>query len=1392
MKAILKKTLLSLVGCLALWSPAYGQGTASSQANGVLSDGSAGRVVMSNTVGTAVATPFGNKGFLSGTWGQGPGYDADQVNVGVMIPKHIDPGRSLFMLMLQGSVTEDGDGVGKVGMGYRYYAEELDRMFGIATWYTTDDSGNGTYDAIGLSLENIGRHFSMQLNGNFVTNDDATLVSRVYDTGNEFFFDNYIGVTRTDTWETPYHYTELLFGTPLPVLGRYGVTAHVGPYGLFNSDADNYAGVKVKVEAHLTEDIRVNTNYTNDSLTGSSANVNVSFAFPHRRSSRWFRQTPIQNRLGDWWSHPDRVNAVISQDTENVPLTNPKDNEPIYVVHLNPNATSTGDGTYENPYNNILAFTNQAYIDIIRVVPNEDGTAAGLQNNGSLDLFDCQRLLGSSIEHIVDAVEYSFVLPDQTGDALPIMENLFNDSNDSVVQLANMNEVSGIHINGAGVLSNDHGDGITNQPGGIMDFNVNRNLFTNYRNGMELANVSGIGLLTANEFDGSNPDVGGSDNGFFLINTQPLVLDLFSTENNFHENGDNGSLVIADAGTINITELNNTSNLNGTGFGHRASTGATINQLSFSNNSANENTSTATGAVWDADGGFINIERYFGNEHVANLGSGAVLSASLGGDIILRGMDNNNFSQNGTGNGTSNPAHGLQLIADGAGSTIDAEIGQQNADNTLLPNVMADNGQGTGLGDGINLTATDGAVIDALLTNNEATGNGDDGLGIFADQSTINAGDATHFITDNVFSNNDGAGIEIVAQGGGIAPPATDVNVWVFDSTITNNAEGGIVALGSGNNSDIELQVGQSGDGNTITGNGEVGVGVSLEDTATASLRVYNNSSISGTTTGGSATPWNGDGVGVFLIDDSELTVFEVLNNGGINNNASNGIDVQTYTQSILELGFIDNNNISGNTDNGIFYLREGESILDNQFMFDNNITGNGNGIHILTRGGSTDFRDASLLELNFVIGDGSEANLNNISNNSNHGILLHSTVDANQVTNINRNTVNNNGADGLHGMLGFFASLSGVWQNNTFNNNGDNGMNIVEGDFTQVTKAVYNRGANTVTFVDRAVNVDILDNFFDSNNEDGLRVAVTGEYDIFRNEFTNNGFHGMEFFVPGSQQNPQALVAPSIVVRAGQNLTADNTGTGILVDNSMDNTQTPPPMLDPIDGGGLFIGTFIENQVLRNGYDGVSVWTDDNDETLIDFIDMLVANNGAYGYRIQNYDDDRRGDAIVAGGADAFSRINISGTNNVTATQGNGGNSRVDNNGLGGIYVVNSSQDTFSVGSATIAQSILDLRVFQTAIRGNGTASSTFDDLNNPFFLTGGVIPGNDPLNLANPGGYRIMKRSFSLCSVQLILVELRLTSETTTSRVTLTLTLSSSRSPKSTVQPNWQLDHC
>ncbi|MAT15362.1 MAG: hypothetical protein CMJ46_08845, partial [Planctomyces sp.] len=1270
---------------------------------------------MSNTVGSAVAMPFGPRGHVSGTWGQGPGFDADQVDIGVLIPRHIDPGKSLFMLMLEGSVTEDGDGVGNVGVGYRYYAEELDRLFGLAAWYTTDDTNFETYDAVGLSFENIGRYFTMRLNGQYVLDDQSSLVNRQF-ISDEFFFQNFIGVTRQDTIETPYHYAEMLFGTPLPFLGRFGTTAHVGPYGLFNPDEDTVAGIKVAVEQHITNDIRVMTNWQHDDLTGSTTSVSVSMSFPRRSSSRLFRQTPIQDRLGDWWQKGNRVNAVISREISNVALTNPKDNEPIYIVHIDPNATSPGDGTAENPYSNILEFTNQPFIDIIRVLPREDGTPTGLQNNGPLVLFDCQRLLGSSIEHIVDAVEYSFVLPGQTGDSLPIMQNLYNDSNSAVVVLADMNEVSGIQIDGTGVLSGDFGNGIIAQAGGIMDFNINRNLFVNYREGVQLANVSGTGLLTENEFDGSG---GPSDDGFFLINTDPLDLDLFLVGNNSHDNRGVGLNIVADAGTMNITTENNTLNTNLTGYGVRAETGATVNQLSYSNNSANENSST--GAVWDANGGTINIDRFFGNEFLNNGGSGAVLSAQLGGDVVLRNMWNNSIQLNGT--------NGIELIAEDAGSTIDANIGLQDADGTLLPNVISNNGE-----DGININSTSGAVITSLIINNEVDANGDDGVGVFANEGTVNIGDADHFFIQNSFSDNEGTGVELVAQGGaGVAPPATVINAYLFENQINNNLEGGVVAIGTGNNSNIDLIVGQPGDGNTINNNGEVGVGMWLNNTATGSMLVEGNSSISNTTIGGAATPWDGDGVAVLLQGDAEMTAFSVSNNGSINSNAGNGILVETFTQSLMELGFIDDNgDISGNGENGIFYRREGESILDNQFIRGNRIRNNGiDGLRIYTAGSSTDFRDGTDLFLNFIIGDGGAGNGNTITGNGDDGINLISTGDANQVTVVNGNTVDGNGANGLHAELGFFASLQGVWQNNTFNNNGGDGILIEEELFLQATPYVYDRVANTLTFIDTTFNVDILDNEMNNNAGHGLFVAAAGEYDIARNEVTFNGLDGMEFFVPGSQQNPQNVVAPAIVARGTQNLIADNGGIGLSIDNSQDVQNSPPFPLAGIDGGGLFAGQFIENQILRNGYDGVSVWNDDNDETLVDFFDNLVLNNAGYGYRLQNYDDNRRNPDPTTGDfgsgvglADAFMRVNISGTNNVTANQGNGGNSRVDDNGLGGIYAVNSTAFSFPLNGDR-AEANLDLRVFQTAIRGNGTSATTFvDGDTNVNYLTGGVLP--------------------------------------------------------------------
>src|SRR5262249_44040488 len=129
---------------------------------------------------------------------------------------------------------------------------------------------------------------------------------------------------------------------------------------------------------------------------------------------------------------------------------NPQDNQPFFVVHVNPNKTAgTGTGTFEDPFSQISQFNNlptapKSNIDIVYVQPRLDGTSTQLDTG--VTLLSNQHLLSSSVAHTFTATQGTFQLPGfVSGQALPVLTN----SNSDVVRFnpfATNVEVSGFKI----------------------------------------------------------------------------------------------------------------------------------------------------------------------------------------------------------------------------------------------------------------------------------------------------------------------------------------------------------------------------------------------------------------------------------------------------------------------------------------------------------------------------------------------------------------------------------------------------------------------------------------------------------------------------------------------------------------------------------------------------------------------------------------------------------------------------------------------------------------------------------------------------------------------------------------------------------------------------------
>ncbi|MDA1016896.1 MAG: hypothetical protein O3A00_20865, partial [Planctomycetota bacterium] len=910
----------------------------------IVPDQSAGVASLEGIVGQRVAAPFGPRMGFTSQLDDSMGNTGNMYSVFAFLPKFVDSGNALLFATLEGSVTEYGDGLFNFGAGFREYDASRDRIYTAEGHFIGDGGHAKTFYAAGFALQSLGRYTDHQLTGNFVVGDDQVAVSSLI-TGSAFSGNNIV-LTRTRTNEQAYSIVEYMWGGRLPFLGQYGVSGHVGGYYTWNPEADEAVGVKVRSDVQVTQDFSAGFTYTNDPKFGQTAFASITMMLPDGKPKSFLRPTRVYDRLGERIYHNHRISTANGSEQSGELAINPADNQPFFIVFVDPNRTDAGNGTFETPFNTLEAsrLANNANTDIHFVFRRSDNTSTNLGVMAPFQLFDNQQFLSDGVQNTIVARQGSFPLPfNPLGtDTLATIFNETNTAAGSVLSLANNNTVSGFRISGADAAGTTFGQGITSS-GAISGFSVTQNEFVNYTNGLVLGDVGNgtgaVGLLDNNTFTGT---VGTAINGAVVATTTPGATLALSLQNNTATgNGSTmaapgfgiGLSVTAGAGTtINANNptgspstgiIGNTATGNGTGI-FLGTTGTGIFNTVIDGNTATGNTNTNSGFRAEANGGTMTLSQVINNNWSNNTGNGGVFLASNGGVLSVAIFGDNTVS--------GNQANGLLLSANGIASMVDINIGSvvdpAIMDSVAQPNIITQNGATSG--DGIRVTVGTGGTVRGRIVNNtigsSATGNSisfmpentggvidfgnvSAGRYIYQNQLTANSLGSGFFVNstvtsvsrtdmfatflNNSFSNNPNGGININMAGPNNIPPTPTTHVNGLNNSLT------LLVSGSEDlNRNGVLDAGEDFDGDgvltttfsnqAITGNGLAGIAASLTGNAYLNVAIQNldiSNSVASATVG--------SGSGIFFNREDTTLLEATIADVNLLTNANDGLTVR-------------------------------------------------------------------------------------------------------------------------------------------------------------------------------------------------------------------------------------------------------------------------------------------------------------------------------------------------------------------------------------------------------------------------------------------------------------------------------------------------------------------
>lgn len=1224
--------------------------------------------------------------------GGGIGYDDGYSNLGMLIPFTIRPEQSMLFLDVRAMVTDQGAGGVNLGAGWRAYSENLDKIFTLAGWYDYDDGHYQDYHQIGVSGEVIGQYLTGRINGYFPINNNEVVISNNLN-GGGYFQSNYIFLNRTRRSESSYGGVDAEIGGPLPVLGKYGIDGFVGGY-YYNSDHDkSAAGAKFRAEANINDWWQMSVSYAKDSVFGSNAWMNVILTIPDGRSNKWMRPKTLQQRMYQPMNRNYRVVAHVKETINSEMAINPDDNMPYIVQHIDPDYGAAGNGTYETPFGSVAAYNASpptAETDIIFV---QDGNELNL--DGQITLLDKgvgvtgQRLLSEAVQHTINVLNDGSVstlnLPGYNPAASrPTLTNTAGAGGAAgavVVGQGGAWEVSGFNISGTragGALP--YNDGIYSA--GTRGFNINNNSFVLYNRGVNVTNTAdGIGIVSTNTFSG---DGANSFHGA-LINQNAGTLELSFKDNTTTNNlgvvppgTGTGFEIIANAGSTidgvgtaadGVTTLGitgNTSNSNGTGM-IITENGGNID-TDFSNNTFNNNINPNTGLHVNSNGGTITFRSFDTITATNNTGIGIAFDATAGGVISALSED---LNQNGTldpgedvnGDGvlnlgmtninaSNNSTDGFVATADGAGSTINLNIGNIN----VSPNIFNSNGQ-----HGFSLNTANGGAITGSIINNTATGNTADGLAITLNSGSIDlTGYGSPSIGNNTFTGNTGNGMSITNNDGG-----TFTTALISENDFSDNTEAGLFFggsdLGAATTATNTLGSIDSNNFNRTT-SGTSGILFDTSDVRTTATITRNTFigragagfGVGGTVAGTTTVPAPG---GVTLtfgnlasVDNSEINTFQDNGDAHIGfvmeGNTTNQVDIDqhdfnTTTDTALSTDFsgqgvgfvlrdtatytgtIQRSTFQNNAASGLFYSVTGNNGADFASLtnvvvggatgFGNTFTGNGgSGLEVIrTANGVVDnfqilsntmtgntLDGISLTAANANILDDYTINNNTITGNTLNGIDISVQADALLQANISQNTITGNGANGIRTTEQVNdptdqRAVSGNWTQNVITGNTLSGINLdANSDNLVIGSAVDSAQANLIA----------------SNGDDGLSLTGTAGgagLTIGFNSIRQNVGSGIDMDV--RPVNTTSIVNNDITLNGGDGIEFTNSGasgtynltvTGNTIDfnngRGFDVLARPGSL-----GASAYNITFNNNVVNANLEEGVYVvYTASNNQT--------------------------------------------------------------------------------------------------------------------------------------------------------------------------------------------------
>lgn len=300
--------------------------------------------------GAADRTSFGGTPLRLGHRTESYGQEASETAIGGR--GALDLGGGIGFVDGQFRISNESRFGANVGGGFRWYADDLltgaPRILGVSGWYDGQETVlNNFFNQGGVSFESLGEFIDLRANANIPFEDEKT-GDEVFVTGDL----NFIGTSLAQATLIPTDVALRVvdFEAAARVLDL-NAWVYGGGYQMDGNGVSEF-GPKGGVRGYLTNDLLVDVGVTDDEVFGTNTVFQIVWT-PGRTGAG---PTSWIHTLADRMREQVYRNAYIAtrqvETAGSIVLTD-VDGEELRIVHVDSDAADGGDGSFENPLNDL-------------------------------------------------------------------------------------------------------------------------------------------------------------------------------------------------------------------------------------------------------------------------------------------------------------------------------------------------------------------------------------------------------------------------------------------------------------------------------------------------------------------------------------------------------------------------------------------------------------------------------------------------------------------------------------------------------------------------------------------------------------------------------------------------------------------------------------------------------------------------------------------------------------------------------------------------------------------------------------------------------------------------------------------------------------------------------